>query len=245
MFEEELENLPDQLVETYDKYRDPNYRLNTLRCSWLTFDSFRVLDSNSPIDTMLEEVDVMLSEADEIGQLLKGTSAISRLPLLDKLHRVTALMKSYRSKVQETASNLNRDLSANSKPLYQDLEKSIQRLNHVEFSLPITVNTVDQLDVIITKFKLEYDNFNEIYEKMLLNDYDEFSNMSRVDHISMANSLMEKYNQIIEAQEDSKQLLRRLRTSKYTSAGSSFLKDIYEDIQPTVICKELDDIFNR
>lgn len=83
-FEEQLENLPDQVYEELDPRKNPKFLLDSLRKRWLTFDRMMIYDSSSPIESMLLDVNNMIEEGEYIETLLQKTSAISRLPLLDK-----------------------------------------------------------------------------------------------------------------------------------------------------------------
>lgn len=93
-------------------------------------------------------------------------------------------MKKLRHKLEKTKDNMkNNNLTITNQSLYSDFENIIGRLNQEEFALPLRVETVSQLDVLITKFKLNYETFNDVYNRLLESDYDELSTLSRVDHI--------------------------------------------------------------
>ena len=186
LFEEQLEHLPEQTIEENDPRKDPKLLLDNLRKRWLTFDRMMVYDSTSPIESMLIEVNSMVEEGEYIEKLLQNTSAISRLPLLDKHFRLISLMKKLRHKLEKTNENMkNNSLTVTNQNIYSEFENVVSRLDGKEFSLPLRVDSVAELDVLITKFKLNYDSFIEIYEKLLESDYDELSSLSRVDHIKV------------------------------------------------------------
>lgn len=186
LFEEQLEHLPEQTIEENDPRKDPKLLLDNLRKRWLTFDRMMVYDSTSPIESMLIEVNSMVEEGEYIEKLLQNTSAISRLPLLDKHFRLISLMKKLRHKLEKTNENMkNNSLTVTNQNIYSEFENVVSRLDGKEFNLPLRVDSVAELDVLITKFKLNYDSFIEIYEKLLESDYDELSSLSRVDHIKV------------------------------------------------------------
>ena len=186
LFEEQLEHLPEQTIEENDPRKDPKLLLDNLRKRWLTFDRMMVYDSTSPIESMLIEVNSMVEEGEYIEKLLQNTSAISRLPLLDKHFRLISLMKKLRHKLEKTNENMkNNSLTVTNQNIYSEFENVVSRLDGKEFNLPLRVDSVAELDVLITKFKLNYDSFIEIYEKLLESDYEELSSLSRVDHIKV------------------------------------------------------------
>jgi len=251
VFLEKIDALPEPAK--YDPNEDPAFLISTLRSRWLTFDRMMALDENSTIESMLADAESMLDEAAVIDDKLQKISAILRLPLSDKLIRLTGLIRAFKNKIQQTSDNMNQPTKGYAQ-LQQEFEAATRRTGHANYELPILVESCADFDVTITKFKLDYEHFTEIYQRLLQSDYDEVSSMATTDHIEVSNALMEKYSLLIEAQDDMKQLLKRLQIGKKRSSllqgtptvklgASSFLREIYDSLQKVVACKELTDIF--
>ena len=110
----------------------------------------------------------------------------------------------------------------------------------------IACDKAEDFDLIVTNFKIDYDNFSLIYQKLLENDYIALSDMAAVDHINISSRFMELHTELIEAQDDLKQLMKRLgnRNTAY-STKSEFLQEIFSALQSIVVCRQLNEIFNQ
>merc|ERR1712226_1751689 len=117
-------------------------------------------------------------------------------------------MRAFKAKILKTNDSLNQAPTLGYQQLQVEFQKACKKMDQPEYDLPIAVKTCQDFDVILTKFRLEYETFTEIYNRLLQSDYDETSAGATVDHIEISNALMEKFSLLVEAQDDMKQLLK-------------------------------------
>ena len=258
LFEQKLEKLPEPPIKIeLDPSKNPHFLLDSLRQRWLSIDYSSLKNTSSPIEYMMQDVNSMIEEGEYIEGLLQNTSAISRLPLLDKHFRLLNLMKKFRHKLQKTQKSLrssteiDREYDPNYST-YEEFTKVVKNLTGTEsiFSLPLKSETIAELEVKVTQFKLEYNHFVELYQKLLETDFysqNAESGSFQVDHINISNDLLEKYTQIIEAYDDISQLAKRTKGKSQNARSklgkNQFLREIFEGLQATILCDELNQIF--
>ena len=206
MFEETLDRLPE--ADFYDPAEAPTLKIMELRKRWIS--KGLEDESNESIQSILEDVESMLDEANSIEPSLSKVTPILRFPLTDKLNRLLALIRAFKIRVLKSTDNLNQGPTLGYQQLLADFEIATSRILNERYVLPIQVEHCGDFDTIVTEFKIDYDNFNEIYGRLLKNDFDETSSGTTVDHIEISNELMEKFSALVEAQEDMAQLRKRL-----------------------------------